>query len=263
MTTADLRALRAGLSRQEETVIFSLLERARFKRNARIYAGGGIAVHGFSGSFLEYVLNETEAVHARAGRYLSTGELPFSDCLSYRPATESLGSRPPTSAANVNRDLLRHYLDEVVPAICEAGECENLFASALGDVVCLQAISRRVHHGALIADAKYASDPTVFDPILHPDHRSEIRRRLRDEAREAALLERVSGKATVYCREAFDGDRVAGIPPALIVALFRDWLIPATLDLEVSHLLSRARPESGGTPRAPRRDLSIRGPSRR
>jgi len=61
---------------QEETIIFSLIERAQFRKNKAIYVKGvlqlepSIEDYDFlkSLSFLEYVLLETEKVHGKGER---------------------------------------------------------------------------------------------------------------------------------------------------------------------------------------------------
>jgi chorismate mutase len=69
MTGADplsIDRIRSVLTRLEDTIIFSLIERAQFAHNPRIYRRG--AFHeltdlGFHGSWLEWFLKETETFH--------------------------------------------------------------------------------------------------------------------------------------------------------------------------------------------------------
>ena len=72
-----LENIRNVLIRQEETIIFALVERAQFKQNEIIYAPGGIPIPNFDGSFVEYLLHGTEALHATVRRYTSPDEHPF------------------------------------------------------------------------------------------------------------------------------------------------------------------------------------------
>ena len=62
ITTRDLLSLdyiRSTLIRQEETIIFALIERAQFRQNKLVYEEGGVP--GFEGdtSFLEFMLSGT------------------------------------------------------------------------------------------------------------------------------------------------------------------------------------------------------------
>ena len=69
MTGEDLLSLdriRSVLTRLEDTIIFSLIERAQFAHNARIYRRGAfkeLTDLGFNGSWLEWFLKETETFH--------------------------------------------------------------------------------------------------------------------------------------------------------------------------------------------------------
>jgi hypothetical protein len=39
------------------------------------------------------------------------------------------------------------YIEQILPAICEAGEDRHYGSCASGDIIALQAISKRVHYG--------------------------------------------------------------------------------------------------------------------
>lgn len=71
--------LRDTLIRLEDSIVFALIERAQFKRNDKIYLPRAFEFPGDPGiSFLEYMLKETEKVHAKVRRYTSPDEHPFS-----------------------------------------------------------------------------------------------------------------------------------------------------------------------------------------
>lgn len=62
----SLDRIRSVLIRLEDTIIFSLIERAQFAHNPRIYQRGAfqeLKDVGFSGSWLEWFLEETETFH--------------------------------------------------------------------------------------------------------------------------------------------------------------------------------------------------------
>lgn len=76
LSTADIMSLdsiRSTLIRQEDSIIFALIERAQFRRNAAIYARGilqlepSVPEYDFlrTLSFLEYLLLETEKLHGK------------------------------------------------------------------------------------------------------------------------------------------------------------------------------------------------------
>jgi chorismate mutase len=57
------------LTRLEDTIIFSLIERAQFAQNPRIYQRGAfpeLSAVGFKGSWLEWFLKEIETFHGTA-----------------------------------------------------------------------------------------------------------------------------------------------------------------------------------------------------
>ncbi|XP_039007995.1 chorismate mutase 1, chloroplastic-like [Hibiscus syriacus] len=72
-----LEAVRYSLIRQEDSIIFSLLERAQYCRNQSTYDPASFSMEGFHGSLVEYMLRETEKLHAQVGRYNSPDEHPF------------------------------------------------------------------------------------------------------------------------------------------------------------------------------------------
>ena len=72
VVTRSLDSVRSSLIRQEETIIFSLIEREQFGHNPKIYADRTFRlnrkdvpdIYGRDASFLEYMLCETEKLHA-------------------------------------------------------------------------------------------------------------------------------------------------------------------------------------------------------
>ena len=74
--------IRQTLIRQEDTIIFLLIERAQFARNSAVYGTDVISVpntasNGQQQSLLEYLLRETEHVHGKILRYTSPDEQAF------------------------------------------------------------------------------------------------------------------------------------------------------------------------------------------
>ncbi|MBA0769195.1 hypothetical protein Gotri_017951 [Gossypium trilobum] len=72
-----LEAVRYSLIRQEDSIIFSLLERAQYCYNGDTYDPDAFSMDGFHGSLVEYILRGTEKLHAKVGRYKSPDEHPF------------------------------------------------------------------------------------------------------------------------------------------------------------------------------------------
>ena len=64
----SLDRIRSVLVRLEDTIIFSLIERAQFTHSPRIYQKGSfteLADIGFSGTWLDWFLKETEIFHGK------------------------------------------------------------------------------------------------------------------------------------------------------------------------------------------------------
>ena len=62
----DLESVRKFLTRQEDTIVFSLIERARFPMNLPTYDQSLNLVPGFHGSLAQFFVKETEALQAKA-----------------------------------------------------------------------------------------------------------------------------------------------------------------------------------------------------
>lgn len=79
--------IRQTLIRQEDTIIFLLIERAQFARNAAVYEADAVPVPDYDSagkrySLLEYLLRETEQIHGKIRRYTSPDEQAFyPDCV--------------------------------------------------------------------------------------------------------------------------------------------------------------------------------------
>ena len=235
--------LRSALIRQEETIIFALIERGQFKLNARIYERNAIPIPDYDGDFAGYLLQETERGHAKVRRYTSPEEEPFFDGLP-EPLLPSQSNTPSPIRQNnirVNPKILALYRQHVLPIICSPGDDGHYGSSAVCDVSCLQALSKRIHYGKFIAEAKYQSEPDVYDEMIRNNDANAIRDRLTVPAVEARLLERVRQKAAAYGQD-LDGlpavSPTVKIRPDALAAIYRDQIIPLTIDVEVDYLLA-------------------------
>ncbi|KAG0030605.1 chorismate mutase aro7 [Podila clonocystis] len=247
----SLARLRDVLIRLEDTIIFALIERAQFKLNACTYQPGVYDYDdGYKGSFLGYFLHEMEKVHSRVRRYTSPDEYPFTQPLP-TPILPALDF-PPTlypNSINVNVAIMDRYLQDIVPKICPAGDDLNYGSSATRDVECLQALSKRIHYGKFIAEAKFM-DPTqqaTYIRLIQAKDREGIMELLTNRTVEAALLRRLRRKAMIYGHDITEnGDIVLDqepqdkkISPDVVVDLYERFVIPLTKEVEVDYLLQR------------------------
>lgn len=269
----SLDRIRSVLVRLEDTIIFSLIERAQFVHNARMYQRGAfkeLQDIGFNGSWLEWFLKETETFHAKARRYTSPDEYPFSSDLP-EPIIPPL-SFPQIlypNKINVNPSILSFYTRTIVPRITRhatlllaaskrakgiVGDEEheddgNYGSAATIDIEILQAISKRVHYGKFVSESKFIQDPAAFIPHILKPNRPALEALITKPEVERKLLIRLQKKAETYAQDfASDGtiqlangsvNGASKIDVAGVVELYESFIIPITKEVEVDYLLQR------------------------
>ena len=65
-----LELVRDSLIRQEDTIVFSLIERARFPLNSPTYDPSYALIPGSCGSLVEFIVKQTEALQATVNPFL-------------------------------------------------------------------------------------------------------------------------------------------------------------------------------------------------
>lgn len=277
MLAGDLLSLdriRSVLTRLEDTIIFSLIERAQFAHNPRIYQRSAfkqLKDLGFHGSWLEWFLKEIESFHAKARRYTSPDEYPFSSGLP-EPVLPPL-SFPEMlypNEINVNPSILSFYTCAIVPRITRratlalatlkrangiVGDEEfeddgNYGSAATTDVEALQAISKRVHYGKFVSESKFQENPAVFIPHILKPNPAALEALITKPEVEQKLLQRLLKKATTYAQDFQSEDAVvvnghgranqaSKIDVDGVVDLYESYIIPLTKEVEVEYLLHR------------------------
>lgn len=226
----SLDSIRSSLIRQEETIIFALIERSQFRQNDIVYRKGGFGSLGIPAgskdipggdelSFLEYMLVGTEALHCGARRYSSPEEHAFfPERLPLAPATplpallyskELLSPEGGASSVNFNRRLLAKYVEKIVPSVCKVGDDEQHGSTVLSDISVLQALSRRVHYGKFVAESKYRSDPEGYKRLVDLGDAEGVMALLTNAVVEEKVLRRARLKAATYGSEPL----LAELPP--------------------------------------------------
>jgi chorismate mutase len=239
-----LDQLRNTLIRLEDTIIFSLIERAQFAHNACIYKPGRFPfTDGYTGSFLMYFFAQVERVHAKVRRYASPDEYPFTELVDEPQILPPLPYpqllHPNT--VNVNGRILSEYVSSIVPRLCEPGDDSNYGSSATRDIECLQAISRRIHYGKFIAEAKFR-DPALHDTyirLIQAQDNKGLLDTLTVPSVEKALLLRLDAKASLYGQDVSNPTAATKVDPRVVVALYETFIIPLTKQVEVDYLLAR------------------------
>ncbi len=262
-----LASIRSTLIRQEDTIIFALIERAQFKINDVCYSTKApqfaqlTAKHS---SFLDTMLLETERLHARVRRYTGPDEHAFfPDKLP--PPELPLIDFPPTlhpCAVNLNAQIKDLYIHKVMPAICEPGDDGQHGSTAVADISVLQAISKRVHYGMFVAESKMRSQFDEFSRLIRAGDQQAIMDLLTYKAVEERVLRRVRRKACTFGRDVEADDNPAAddspmkVDPEAIVRLYADFIIPLTKEAELQYLLQRLGNTSVAFEADPARALS-------
>ncbi|KAL7446695.1 hypothetical protein ACHAXM_010497 [Skeletonema potamos] len=212
ITTRDLLSLdyiRSTLIRQEETIIFALIERAQFRQNRKVYEKGGVP--GLEGgmSFLDFMLSGTEKLHSAVRRYESPEEHAFfphllperNDSMEHLDYPNLLSNDPAINSLNWNPILYQKYLDVIVPAIAAKGDDEQYGSTCVTDTAALQALSKRIHYGKFVAESKYLSNPEGFQRLVDAGDAEGVMELLTNAKVEEQVLTRARLKATTYGRE--------------------------------------------------------------
>lgn len=224
--TADILSLdsiRSTLSRQEETIIFGLIERAQFRSNNIVYEKGGFGNLNFPDttlpagdkepealSFLEYMLMGTESLHSSVRRYVSPEEHAFFPKLVRDPLpalpeivwpTDLLSDTGGANLVNFNSIILKRFISDVIPSTTNDGDDEQYGSSVLADITLLQALSRRVHYGKFVAESKYRDNPEEYQRLVNEGDADGVMALLTNAVVEEQVLARSRIKAGTYGRD--------------------------------------------------------------
>lgn len=234
--------VRNVLIRLEETIIFALIERAQFLRNAPVYSPGyfGNALDGES--LCGFLLRECERTHAKVRRYTSPDEHPFFQDLP-DPILPPLGfSQNPLipNTININSAIRERYEKTLIPWICAPGDDRQYGSTGVCDVTCLQALSKRIHYGKFVAESKFRTPTPALREALDKHDGVLLSEAITDDLVEQQVLERVRAKAETYTAEL---NRTASSPTVtadIIADIYRQWIIPMNKDVQVQYLLLRS-----------------------
>ncbi len=234
--------VRHVLIRLEETILFALIERAQFLRNAPVYQPGafGDALEGES--LCGFLLRECERTHAKVRRYTSPDEHPFFTDLP-APILPPLGfaqSPLAPNTININPQIRHLYEDTLVPLICAPGDDRQYGSAGVCDVACLQALSKRIHYGKFVAESKYRNPNAALREALARRDPALLLEAITDKAVEQQVLDRVAAKAGTYTAELNRNTTTPTVAPGVITAIYRDWIIPLNKAVQVEYLMRRA-----------------------
>lgn len=239
----DLHWVAEKLEGLEETIISKLIDRAQFRTNTIIYQPGK---SGFGDepqlSLFSLRLRDQEEMDARFGRYCVPEERPFSADLPpprrevTLPNTGLLLDDP--QAVNLTGEIRNAYLD-LIPRLCAPGDDGQYGSSVEHDIYALQAISRRIHFGALyVAESKFEDDPQGYGALIEAGDEEAILARLTRRSVEEQIVERVRHKVS-YAQERVNKRVRYCIDAETVMQFYRDHVIPLTKRGEVFYLMNR------------------------
>jgi chorismate mutase len=240
-------------SRLEDTITFHLIERVQFPLNGTIYKPGALKIPNSNLSFLDWTLREREKLDSLIRRFQSPDEYPFFPDALQTPILQPLHYPKilHKNDVNVNQKIKESYTEHFLPAACadfgrkDRGETEeNYGSSATADIACLQALSRRIHFGKFVAESKFQTEKERFTQLIKSGDREGIGAAITNEAVEKKVLERLRLKARTYGTDPSIGAEAPGkINVDAVVAMYENFVIPLTKEVEVEYLMQRLNPE--------------------
>jgi chorismate mutase len=239
----DLNLIALQLEGLEETIIYHLIERVQYRKNSIVYAPGQSGFTGFAAkNLLDIRLLYHERMDAVFGRFCVPEERPFNKKLPKPRRKVHLPSYPLAlkdyNSVNLTARIKQDYL-KLVDMICRGGDDGQYGSSVENDVYALQAISRRIHYGAFyVAEAKYRKKPARYEELIHTRERSALLQALTRKEVEEKIIVRVKEKVRRAQAKVNTKIRTL-IDPTLILAFYKDTIIPLTKQGEIEYLFYR------------------------
>ncbi|KAL1194444.1 Chorismate mutase 1 [Cardamine amara subsp. amara] len=209
---------------------------------------------GFNGSLVEYMVQGTEKLHAKVGRFKSPDEHPFFPDNLPEPMLPPLQYPKvlhfAADSININKKIWNMYFRDLVPRLVNKGDDGNYGSTAVCDAICLQSLSKRIHYGKFVAEAKFQASPEAYESAIKAQDKDALMDMLTFPSVEEAIKKRVEMKTRTYGQEVKvgmkekddedgNGSHVYKISPILVGDLYGDWIMPLTKEVQVEYLLRR------------------------
>ncbi|XP_047149157.1 chorismate mutase 3, chloroplastic-like [Vigna umbellata] len=133
------------------------------------------------------------------------------------------------------QEFWSNYFEKIVPEMAKAKNNDECGSIAVCDILCLQALSKRIHYGKFVAEAKFQEAPSKYEAAIKAKDRKLLLELLTDKTVEAIAFGQV-----VQIDEAYNvTNPTYKIKPSFIANLFEEWVMPLTKEVQVEYLLRR------------------------
>lgn len=240
-----LDVIASRLAALEETLIYKLLDRAQFGVNEGAYRPGSSAfVPAEAASLFDLRLTMQERLDTAFGRYRIPEERPYTQGLPEprrRPPLPDTGlGFDDYETVNVGEAIRAAYL-ALVPGLARPGDDGQWGSAVEHDVICLQALGRRIHFGALyVGESKFREDPAQYTAWVKARDDGALRQAITRVEVEQRILGRVRAKVEAVQAVSDPGLRRL-VDPEVLVRFFDQTIFPLTKDGEMKYLYRRAQ----------------------
>ncbi|ODV98590.1 hypothetical protein PACTADRAFT_184802 [Pachysolen tannophilus NRRL Y-2460] len=248
-TVLNLGNIRDALVRMEDTIVFNFIERSQFYSSPSVYEIDKFEIPDFvGGSFLDWTMLQLEKLQSQIRRFEAPDELPFFPKEILKSFLPPIGY-PNVLASysteiNFNDEIKKFYIQDIVPLIsCGEGEQpENLGSTCTADIECLQSLSRRIHFGKFVAEAKFQSEKELFIKLIKEKNVKGLEDAITNSVVEEKILQRLVEKGKAYGVDPslkYSQNPQSKVNPEIIAVIYKKWIIPLTKKVEIDYLLRR------------------------
>jgi chorismate mutase len=233
----ELYRIRDRLIELEDIIIKGLWERSNYKQNLPIYEHNAEQFkykNNYEGTYFDFMFKQIENVHSIAGRYNCFDERPFYKGLQECQVTREYNSQIPEEILKFSKKInfspwIKIAYLNFITELCEEGEDAHYGDSILSDIFNLQAVSKRIHYGILVMEAKYKDNQTQYDELLTQNNDIAIGSALKNVSVEQKVLQRVREKSI----------KTGFKKPGIVVKFFKNCIIPMTIQVELDYIFSK------------------------
>jgi chorismate mutase len=247
-TVLDLQNIRDVLVRMEDTIIFNFIERSQFYACPSVYQSSKFPIEDFEHSLLDHTILNLEKLQSQLRRFEAPDEVPFFPDDILKPVLPPI-NYPKILASysdevNINDTIKEVYVNNMVPLIStrEGDQPENLGSCVFCDIDNLQALSRRIHFGKFVAEAKFQNEKEKYVKLILAKDVVGIDEAITNSAVEAKILERLIEKGKAYGTDP-TLKQENKITPEYLAKIYKEYVIPLTKKVEVDYLLRRLEDE--------------------